>query len=379
MAFGRDWVDSPWARVTPTRAEGRGLGKPIPHWSRGNGEIGHDPGHEQDLLYLNVPLRGDFQLDCELTSAPGREIQVVYGGLAVGPKADLKHLERSQFGRPQADIAINPPLDKLAEWYPFRLIVKAGRISSFINGRKVNETPVPAEVDPWLALFCRGPQSGSARKVVISGNPTVPEQLNLSTLPDLAGFSADEYAETTTGENPDWDKRGDEIVGRLNEEIAGSKQESLLRYHRPMVEDGKFTYEFYYEPGKVMVHPALDRLVFLLEPDGVKIHVLTDGAYERNGLTGGNTRDEPENRRGPASLPLKPNAWNRLVLSLSGDKVTIELNGQTIYERALEPTNQRTFGLFHFADETQVRVRSIVYQGHWPRSLPESVRTKNDK
>ena len=110
-----------------------------------------------------------------------------------------------------------------------------------------------------------------------------------------------------------------------------------------MVEDGRIAYEFYYEPGKVMVHPALDRLAFLIEPDGVKIHMLTDGAFERNGLAGGNTRDEPENRRGPASVPLKPNAWNSLVLSLAGDKVTLELNGQAIYERSLEPTNQRTF------------------------------------
>ena len=286
----------------------------------------------------------------------------------------MKHLERSQFGRPLSEVAINPPLDKLAEWYPYRLVVRGGRMSSFINGRKVNETPVPADVDPWLAFVCRGSQSGAARKIAISGNPAVPEKLNLSTLPDLGGFTCDEYAETTTGENPDWDKRGDEIVGRSIDNIAGSKQESLLRYHRPMVEDGRISYDFYYEPGKVMVHPTLDRLAFLLEPDGVKIHGLTNGAFERNGLAGGNTRDEPENRRGPASVPLKPDAWNSLALSLAGDKVTLELNGQAIYERSLEPTNQRTFGLFHFADETQVRVRSVSYHGHWPRSVPANNR-----
>ena len=141
-----------------------------------------------------------------------------------------------------------------------------------------------------------------------------------------------------------------------------------------MLEDGRIAYEFYYEPGKVMVHPALDRLAFLIEPDGVKIHRLTDGAFERTGLAPDNIADEPENRRGPASLPLKPNAWNRLVLSLAGDKVTLELNGQPIYERTLEPTNQRSFGLFHYADETQVRVRNVTYQGNWPRTLPESLR-----
>ena len=67
LAFGTDPGDSPWARVTPTRAESRGLGEPIPHWTRANGELTHYPGHVRDLLYLNVPLRGEFQLDCELT------------------------------------------------------------------------------------------------------------------------------------------------------------------------------------------------------------------------------------------------------------------------------------------------------------------------
>ncbi len=154
LAFGADPDDSPWAHVTPSRAESRGLGEPIPHWSQTDGEFTHYPGHVRDLLYLNVPLRGEFQLDCELTSGPGREIQVVYGGLAVGPKADLKHLDRSQFGRPLAEIAINPPLDKPGEWYPYRLVVSGGRMTSFINGRKVNESQVPADVDPWLALVC---------------------------------------------------------------------------------------------------------------------------------------------------------------------------------------------------------------------------------
>ena len=176
------------------------------------------PATSATCCTCHVPLRGDFQLDCELTSSPGREIQVSYGGLAVGPKADLKHLERSQFGKPLTELTINPPLDKLAEWYRYRLVVGAGRSTSFINGRKVNEAPVLAEVDPWLALICRASQTGAARNVTISGNPTIPEKLNLSTLPGLAGWSADEYAETVTGENPDWDKRGDEIVGRLVEE-----------------------------------------------------------------------------------------------------------------------------------------------------------------
>ena len=105
----------------------------------------------------------------------------------------------------------------------------------------------------------------------------------------------------------------------------------------------------------------------------MRVHRLTDGAYERSGLAPDNVLDEPQNRRGPASLPLKPKAWNRLSVEIKGDKVTLELNDQAIYERTLEPTNRRAFGLFHYADATQARVRNVTYQGEWPRSLPARV------
>ncbi len=100
--------------------------------------------------------------------------------------------------------------------------------------------------------------------------------------------------------------------------------------------------------------------------------------YERSGLAPDNTRDEPENRRGPSSLPFKPNAWNRLVVRITGDKVTLELNGQAIFERTIEPTNQRFFGLFHYADETEARVRNVIQEGNWPRSVPESLRARKE-
>ena len=54
--------------------------------------------------------------------------------------------------------------------------------------------------------------------------------------------------------------------------------ESAIYYQRPLLEDGAVEYEFFYDPDKAHVHPMLDRLVFLLEPDGVKLHWLTDGA-----------------------------------------------------------------------------------------------------
>lgn len=146
--------------------------------------------------------------------------------------------------------------------------------------------------------------------------------------------------------------------------------ESVLYYHRPMLEDGEIEYEFYYREGQYHTHPTLDRLTFMLDPKGIRVHWTTDGPYDRTGLDPANTSDEPKNRRGPRQLPLRPNTWNRVRLSLKGDTVYLSLNDQLVYERQLEITNQRTFGLFHYAGRTESRVRNVVWRGDWPRELP---------
>ena len=371
-AAGLDPKIQGWSRVTHTRAESRGTGKPIALWVERLGVLTHRPGHDLDMMYLNIPLRGDFQLDCELSRSPGQRMRVFYGGVAVAPTDDPKMLERFRLGQPPLEVAITPPLEKLGEWYPLRLVVSGGRMTVSVNGQKVSENALPAESDPWLALVCRAGETASARSIKITGSPRIPEKLNLSATPGLASWLANEYGEVSIDE-PQWDQRGDEITARLNENSAGGKEESVLRYHRPLLEDGRIEYEFYHDPGKVMVHPAVDRLAFLLDPSGMKVHRLTDGAFERSGLAPDNVCDEPESRRGSGPIPLKPQAWNHLALHLKGDVVTIELNGQVVFERRLEPENQRTFGLFHYSDETQVRVRKVTYQGGWARALPENL------
>ena len=160
--FGSD-PDVPfWSRVTQSSAWTRGTGEPIPQWTARDGQLTHQPGHAHDMMYLAVPLRGDFQLDCELTSAASREIGVAYAGLVLGIKADLKHVERSNLGRPMPEVTLNPPIEKLGEWYSYRLAVKERRMTAFVDGRKVHEAAVPPGRDPWLALFCQAACSPAA-------------------------------------------------------------------------------------------------------------------------------------------------------------------------------------------------------------------------
>src|SRR5262249_5276572 len=148
---------------------------------------------------------------------------------------------------------------------------------------------------------------------------------------------------------------------RLDEEPSGDGPIlSRLRYHRPLREGESVTYEFSYEPDRVMVYPALGRLAFLLEASGVRLHWLTDGAdAEWTGLAPDNAVADAASVRGPATLPLRT-GWNTAQLRLAGGKVVVDLNGTTVFERPLEPSNDRQFSLFHYKDRTAVEVRNVV-------------------
>ena len=139
VPFGSAPPTSLWARVTQTRGQTRAEGYPIAHWTERDGQLTHYPGHDRDLLYLAIPLCGEFQLDCELTSRPGQVIRIAYGGLAVGPMLDLKGLDQSRFAQLFPALPVNPPLAELGEWHAFRLTLKGGRLAASVNGRKVHD------------------------------------------------------------------------------------------------------------------------------------------------------------------------------------------------------------------------------------------------
>jgi hypothetical protein len=104
-------------------------------------------------------------------------------------------------------------------------------------------------------------------------------------------------------------------VRRVPSLSTESHYERAVFDHRPMLEDGTIDYEFFYREGRLTVHPAIDRLCLLMDPDGVKVHWLTDGMHDRSNLSPGNEIVEPNNRRGESQLPLLNNAWNHVSLS----------------------------------------------------------------
>ena len=371
-----------WFPVSRTTAESRGRGFPAARWNFRRGQVENVASHDDDYLYFAIPLRGNYEVECDVHGFGWRDSNLRVAGTWVAPLYRLNTYEIGYFHRTDTRPKIVPPLTKVDTWIHYRTVVRDGTATTYFNGRSIHEARLSVDHDPWLAVRSMRQHNGGVRNLRITGQPIIPQELRLPTDDGLRDWLP--YFESTKGGYRDnrWRSvrnAGDssEIIGlRISRETESTEpqvtadHERLLRYHRPMLEDGTISYEFFYVPGQVHVHPALDRLAFLLRPEGVRIHWITDGPHERTTLAADNVFDESDHRRGPDSLPLLVNNWNRLQLSLTGDVVELRLNDELIYHRPLEPTNQRTFGLFHYADQGFARVRNIVWRGDWPRTLP---------
>jgi len=299
---------------------------------------------------------------------------VLLGGSYVGAALDRKTLELGTFRAAAAGELVEPQFSPFWPSARYRAVIRDGTRSISINGRPVKSEKLPENSDPWLAIRCAGRSRAGVRDLRITGHPQVLDVVPLSHSRELTGWMAyhDELVSngTTVWTHVDDAESSGWIVGHSHAAVAGMAIEGLLRYQRPLAEDGSVEYEFFYDPDAFEAHPALDRLAFILHPAGVREHWIGDGRYDRTVVDPHNQIDVPACRRGPAELPLVARAWNRLRLSLRGALVTIELNSQVVYERNLEPTNQRTFGLFHFLGHSAVRVRNAIMRGDWPKAVP---------
>jgi tetratricopeptide (TPR) repeat protein len=380
LAFGSEQRSGQWLPVSRMTANDRGEGFGPAVWKLRPGEASFFTGAGHDALYFHVPLRGNFDVAGRVTSEAKGGIRFVYGGIALGITADGAKLIREEVARTiTKHVPLTEKVAGLDQESDFRLSVKEGALTLSINGRQIHKESLPLEPDPWLAIES---ESGDRQVVVkclrIEGAPSVPDQISLGRGFGLEGWSASYYGESV-GEDveqpnrrrvqhpmPIWSKQGDEIVVGKLPNCERSFRESVLQYHRPLVEDCEVEYEFFYEPGKMEVHPAIDRVAFLLRADGVQVHRLTNAQYDRTGLASDNATPLD----GSQPLALKERDWNKVKLRLAGSDVVLEVNEAQVGRAKLEATNERALGLFRYADAAGVRVRNVIYRGDWPKVVP---------
>ncbi len=363
--------DGDWIPVTRVRAQTSALGIGAPHWTQNlYGGATHHSGHEEDFLYYAVPLTGDFTVECEMTSFGWREVRFMYDDHWVGISSDRNKFDHGRSWQTlPSSIFTKTPLD-IGDWFQFQLKVENGICSHWVNGTKIFQEQLSEHPDPWLAIRCGANiEGGSIRNLKISGSPTVPDQLELLKQDRLNGWTASHFRQSSS----DWKRVSNEIVGVRHPETAYQSRESLLQYHRPLLEDGIIEYDFLYDSefpdNQRGVHPAIGRLAFVLGTDRVSEHVISNGIYGHDGIDLGNTQVFENYHLSKGPLPLKVGV-NHMKVTVKGNELLLNLNDTDIYRRHLSTSDQRFFGFFHYNGVTEARIRNVTYRGAWAREVP---------
>ena len=364
-----------WHPVLYDKPETRGRGLRPSKWSYRRGSLSHLPGEAWTQLYFQSPLQGKFEIHAERTLFGYKETHISYGGHAAEPEHDqssvtvtkVMHNSKNQGGA----VKIPGWSDEIGD---YRIVVDGKRVTTFVNDVKIHEEQMKASPDPWLLLQTNDPQLfGTVNNLRIMGEPEVPDEIQLLEGNGLANWRADTYGESFRSNdggntNAPWSVSGEELQASLRKNKTGKNRESLMMYQRPMLEDGEIEFEAFFNPGAVEVHPAIGRVAFMINKEGVRLHQLTDAEWEYDPeLTTDNAKTLSSD-----PIELKESDWNHYRLKLEGDTLTISVNDKVVCEHEInELPNARFFGLFRYSDQTKARVRKVVYRGEWPKELPK--------
>ena len=164
----------------------------------------------------------------------------MYAAMALDVHYEGKSLLRVPLARGQTEIPLAGDDRKMGA---------AGRISSVGEGwtgdsiRQRQTGPHGTHcrrADPWLAIQTASPHfNGSVENLRITGSPVIPGEIDVTAAPDLSPGEPITTATPATAPEALWTRQKDEIVGNLHQNAPGSRRESVLHYHRPLLEDGE--------------------------------------------------------------------------------------------------------------------------------------------
>ncbi|WDQ18877.1 DUF1583 domain-containing protein [Rhodopirellula sp. P2] len=388
--FGREWASSDegvqqiyewtadylqeWIPIREATASRRGNGDAVAQWIQDkSGAVILRGGSHNEYLAFATPLQGNYSVEAEL--AAKKLGQILSAGRFVGLGYRDNHYRSGVLSWGLDNIELNKPFEKLDGWIHYRSTINDNTQTVHLNGRQVQEESVASNAAPWLAMRSWHQDNAHFRHLRIGGAPEIPDEVSLLTSRGLSGWT-DYYGGSRPEYKGHWKRvataRGETlIVNPKREDLPRSHCESLLRYFRPLMNGDRVEYDFFYDPGKVSAHPALDRLAFLITSDGVAEHWITDGCFDRSQLRPDNMVVRSDHQRHEGTVPLRPSQWNHIELQLVDNTIQLSLNEQLIYERPLDDESDRTFGLFHFADRGELRAKGLTLRGNWPRQLSE--------
>ena len=176
-----------------------------------------------------------------------------------------------------------------------------------------------------------------------------------SARPDGAGVKQD--LEPLT----DWMFQNGELTSSRREHFWPGTAESWLYYQRPLRDGDVLRYEFFHQSGQTEAAPTIGRVAYLFGADGVTRHWITDGPSDVFATRADNGVLEKK------KLALKDGDWNPVEVTLSGEQLTISLNGEAAATERLGGTRTREssdpslttsataqFGFYHDAARTSL-------------------------
>ncbi|MEZ6124802.1 MAG: DUF1583 domain-containing protein [Planctomycetaceae bacterium] len=372
-----------WHPVSHCDSWSRGSGIPAAVWQFHNGTVTNIVSHDTDFLMFEAPLTGDFTLECDCTCFGYRDIHPFVAGTWLAPVWNHSEFEIGGLGSKRPNGKFNPKLTAVDNWLRYRVEIRDNVCRRYINGRLVHEELLPERREPWVAI--RTPQygRGAVKNVRITGTPVIPENVSLTETEHSADDAAARgipwparwypWFPDQPNARDFWSTQVQDghtiIVGEQRPDLTGTHSEQLFHYHWPLVQDSVVSWEFFHQPGTHDVFPALGRQTWILHPEGVRRHWVTNGIWDATKLSPENVESVHPGRT-PSTVPLRPGEWNVARLHISGDRVRIEVNDQIVGEDTIDAANDRCFGLFYWCDRSQAMVRNVKLTGSWPRELP---------
>ncbi len=356
-------VDKPglWHAATVGGAYGAGdTGSPST-WTAQDGLVAHVAGSSTNLLLFDYPVTGAYEFSAEAYAAPWAESGLTHNGMGVAPFSVEGIAAVFPIGRHES-LTIPWRLARPNGFNRVTAQISPEKVRYLVNGHLCYEDVDPGSTSPWLGLLSYGDRHSVWRRLTLAGHPLIPREAALAQGDRLDGWISSFYNEiqprhrteamtdpsgninrlstprlagSATTATPrkgdrtvrepidldahDWAASAGVIHGRRV--IAGAAPrgavddesfqpggpealQSRLYYFRPLRDGDELSYEFFHQPDLVMVHPALDRLAFLLEPDGVRVHWMTAGRADVSRLPADNAVVEPDCRRGPSARPV---------------------------------------------------------------------------
>ena len=323
------------------------------------------------------PLEGTFEIHADIVTPKARAAFLTYGMHGSLPDPRGRPIRnKSVFRSPKNDYN-QGEIPNWGELVHLKMEIEDSTITTSINGKEVHVEVIEGQPEPWVMIDPVA-QSGNAsiRNLRIVGDPKIPDSINLSKT-DMAAWHTLKYGEKFSADKKDrnatWIKDGDELLGRIvipsDEPDSSGKLKSLLTYQRPFLEDGEFEFESYYKSGEQECHPTVGSSTFLVRPNGIWLREALGNAGEQDSSSNGSSDGEKISDSKP--VPLKDDAWNKFVIRMTGDQLTMIVNDEPVLEYKInDPVERRQFGFFRYADKFESRVRRIKYQGQWPKQLP---------